>query len=232
MTTRIILTQRDFDLFDDISRFGFTTTEHYVLKFGLSYSQACRRFHLLVRNKYLKVLGKSKATNRLFYVPSFNFHRIYSSKYLYKLNPNLLIHDEYILKLYSILYFQKWGEWFEVEQDFKKRDDHKDMLRVPDLVVHNSKGNYIFEYERTVKNEDLYARISAAYENLDESQNYFVFICESQKLAQKIKEKMRFRYMAIVNPKELLESLVNQKYELLAHHFRNEKVNYFYGKGF
>ena len=227
MSYCVVLSKRDRALFSDIRRFGFTTTVHYQTIFGTGFSQARKRFSKLVRSHYLKIMGTSSVSKRKFYVPDFMFFSVCPSKEICKMNLFTAEHDEYILTLYSLLKKAKWGEQIEIEQDFKKRGDHRRMERIPDLIVREKGGNFIFEYEKSVKNDSEYEQMRVAYEKLSPQKNYFVFICENQLVAKKIRSKMNFRYMAVIRPNALLEQLQGESTAKLAGCFEKPEVNYF-----
>ena len=147
-------------------------------------------------------------------------------KNTYKLNPFQVEHDEYVLRLFSLLKRDNWGDIIELEQDYKKDGSHKNVLRVPDLLLVYQGGTFVFEYEKALKSDKRYERMFEAYENLDPHQYYFVFICENSEIASKLATIARLKYQAFIKPVEFLNALNLRKYEDLANYFLEETIRY------
>lgn len=228
MTAQTVLTERDYTLFNDISRFGFTTTDHFILRFSSNIKQASRRFLKLARSNYLKNIGLSVATKKKLYIPGKRFFKICPFSEVTKLNIKNIKHDEYLLMLFSLLENNRWGDKIILEQDLEKESHSKGgFLRIPDLIMQFNGGNFVFEYERSLKSDAEYEKMRRAFRSEDEDSNYFVFLCETRKIAEKINEKVNLNHMSVVKPQEFLEILKAEKYERLIDYIKHETVNYF-----
>jgi hypothetical protein len=222
-----VLTERDMIFFEDISRFGFTTTEHYKLRFNTSFIQARKRFHKLTNGNYLKKFAISSATKRRIYLPDYWFFKIFPYKNVCKINPHQISHDEYILRLYSILKRNNLGKEIVIEQDLKKSERFKKYSRIPDLLLNCDFGSYVFEYEKSIKNNSKYEKMLSFYENMTPSEFYFVFICETDEIAIKLKEKCRkLTYVSFMKPCGFLQALEEKSFTTLPE-ILNSENSYF-----
>jgi len=227
MSGAIVLQYRDKVLLNDIKLFGFTTVEHFVYRFSSTFDIAYYVLSRLVRNNYLRPAGILDSTKRKFYIPDLKFYSVISGKDTNRISLSSLEHDEYILKLYSIIKNRDLDVNLKLEQEFKKNNEHKNMSKVPDIFISAHGANYFIEYEKTEKSVSNLARIKSAYEALEDSETCFVFVCETEKIAKKIHENIKFKYQILVKPYELLESFKNNNYEKIISYLKEENVRYF-----
>jgi hypothetical protein len=215
-------------LFDDIKRFGFTTCEHFSMRFSTSIAQAWKRLPKLVRAKYLKVLARTEESKRKIYVPDFRFFEICPYKETNKLNIFNINHDEYLLKLFCSLKNKNWGSEIILEQDLKKKNSDKNKLnKIPDMILNHNGGSFIFEYERVQKAAVFYKKIGLIYADKDPNLNYFVFLTESKCIASKIRENVSLQYFSIINAKKFLSLLESTTKDHLINYIEDPLVTYF-----
>jgi hypothetical protein len=222
------INNRDYELFDDISRFGFSTVDHFIERFSTTIWKAYRRFNKLSKAHYLSKVAQSRTTQRDIYVPARHFYKYYSFDKVSKWNMRFAAHDEYLLILFSILKNKIWGEYIILESDIKKnKQKASKYLRIPDMIVNHQGGKYYIEYERTLKSYYKFQSMKIAYEKLSQEKHYFVFICENKKIAEKVKEILNINQISFIKPKEFLSLLKTDKYDRFIDYVWDESVNYF-----
>jgi hypothetical protein len=227
----IVLSGRDFDYFEDIKRFGFTTTEHYYTRFDTNFNVAKNRIHKLKHNNFLKAIGKSRWSNRKFYVPDHNFFRLCPTKNICRMNIFSAEHDEYLLVLYSLIVSRKLGEKIVLEQDIKKGNLQHKNHRIPDIIVENDSKKIIIEYEKTLKNKTKYEEMYMALTRYSGEKSRFVFICDTQKIALEIIKIMEIENVFVVKPDAFLNVLKEKKHEKFCDFLKYEELFYFKNGG-
>ena len=228
MEKKIILTKRDYTLFNDLSRFGFTSTEHFALRFSCTTKKASKRLIKLAKHNYLKALGRSNLSGKLIYLPAGLFYKICPYREVQRFNINSLSHDEYVLMIFCLFKRNDYGEKILLEQDIKKNNSESKMYsRIPDLILYTEEKNYVFEYERSLKSESQYRKIFAAYKYEDDDSNHFVFLCESRIIAKKISEMNGLQKISLLNPWAFLKALKENKYEKLIHYLQDKTLIFF-----
>jgi len=222
----IVLSGRDFDYFEDIKRFGFTTTEHYSIRFNTCLSQARNRISLLTKNHFLKNIGQSKWSNRKFYIPDHKFFRLCPTKNICRMNIFSAEHDEYLLILYSLLTSKRIGKKIVLEQDFKKNDLQKKDHRIPDLIVENESKNFIIEYEKSLKNKNKYEEMHFALSRYAEEKTSFIFICFNQKIALEIEKNIELKNIFLIKPEKFLKILKENNYKEFHDYLNHDDLFY------
>ena len=120
MKTNERLNRRDYIIFEDLKRFGFTTADHFIHRFNSTIIQAHKRFAKLKRKGYLKIHGRASENNRNIYVPGDEFFKHCPEESINRFNIANENHDLFILSLYGVLKTTRWGEDITPEQDFRR----------------------------------------------------------------------------------------------------------------
>lgn len=227
MGVSMYLTGRDIEILNEVCRFGFTTIDHITMRYAVTLSKGYRRISKLVNLNYLKYFGRSKVTKRKIYIPDHMFYRNTLKKDISKLNLVTYLHDEYILQLYSNLMRFDLCEELYLEQDIKKEDfANKKQVKIPDIIAKSNGKKFIFEYERTIKNERRMASINRAYKYDDNPNNYFIFLCEDESIAKRVKDKIEIKNIYVLSAARFLEQVITNKHSNLLEYIEDKYVQF------